>query len=61
MPLKIWYGKKKQQNAYKQLLEYMDKRGAKKGYLLTFDFRKKKEIKQEWVQVNKKSILDVQV
>jgi len=59
--LKIWRGEKKQQNAYKQLLEYMDKRAAKKGYLLTFDFRKKKEIKQEWIQVDKKSILRVQV
>ena len=59
--LKIWRGIKRQQNAYKQLLEYMDKRGADKGYLLTFDFRKKKEIKQEWVQMGKKAVLDIQV
>jgi len=59
--LKIWRGEKHQQKAYKQLLEYMDKRGAKAGYLLTFDSRKKKEIKQEWILVEGKDILEIQV
>ena len=59
--LKIWRGEKRQQNAYGQLTDYVKKRGAKKGYLLTFDFRKKKEIKQEWIEVHQTWILEVQV
>ena len=29
----------------------MDKRGLNEGYLLTFDFRQKKDPKQEWIDV----------
>ena len=37
--LKIWRGEAYQTRSYKQLTDYMNKRGAEKGYLLTFDFR----------------------
>jgi len=37
--LKIWRGEAYQARSYKQLTDYMNKRGAEKGYLLTFDFR----------------------
>ena len=59
--LKVWRGQKYQENAYQQLTDYMDNRGAEKGYLLTFDFRKSKEEKQEWLQVDGKTILEVQI
>ena len=59
--LKIWKGQKYQADAYEQLTTYMSKRGEEKGYLLTFDFRQKKEIKQEWIKAHGKSILEVQV
>ena len=59
--LKIWRGEKRQQEAYRQLTDYVKKRFAGKGYLLTFDFRKKKEIKQEWIEVHNILILEVQV
>jgi len=59
--LKIWRGAKYQEKAHQQLLDYMAKQGVTKGYLLTFDFRQKKEIKQEWIQVDEKDILEVQV
>ena len=59
--LKIWRGKSYQQDAYLQLADYVKKRGATKGYLLTFDFRDKKEIKQEWISTHDISILEVQV
>ena len=49
--LKIWRGGKLHDKAFTQLLGYMEKRSLNKGYLLTFDFRKKKEPKQEWVDV----------
>ena len=59
--LKIWRGEKRQQDAYQQLTDYVKKRDAQKGYLLTFDFRKKKEVKQEWVEIHQTRILKVQV
>jgi len=59
--LKIWRGEKRQQDAYQQLTDYVKKRDAGKGYLLTFDFRKKKEVKQEWIEVHETSVLEVQV
>jgi len=49
--LKIWRGDKRHQDAFTQLLGYMDKRGLDEGYLLTFDFRQKKDPKQEWIDV----------
>ena len=52
---------KYQADAYEQLTTYMSERGEEKGYLLTFDFRQKKEIKQEWIKAHGKSILEVQV
>ncbi|MDR2713900.1 MAG: AAA-like domain-containing protein [Clostridiales bacterium] len=38
--IKIWRGGSKHQEAYEQLLGYMDSKNARVGYLLTFDFRK---------------------
>jgi len=49
--LKIWRGEKRHEHAFKQLLGYMDKMSFNEGYLLTFDFRQKKEQKQEWTSV----------
>ena len=58
--LKIWRGPKRHEDAYKQLLGYMDKMSLDEGYLLTFDFRKKKIQQQEWVEVEgDRKIFDV--
>jgi len=59
--LKIWKGPKLHEDGQKQLLGYMEKRGVDKGYLLTFDFRQKREQKHEWMEVDGKSLLVVQV
>ena len=59
--LKIWKGPKLHTDGQKQLLGYMDKRGVDKGYLLTFDFRKKREQKHMWIEIAGKSLLEVQV
>ena len=59
--LKVWKGPSQQEKAYNQLTDYMTHRGADKGYLLTFDFRKTKEEKQEWLQIDGVDILEVQV
>ncbi len=57
--LKIWYGDKKHELAYKQLADYLSIQGMNTGYLLTFDFRESKEMKHEWIEFEDKKILDV--
>lgn len=57
--LKRWYGTKKQEDAYEQLSGYLNSMNAAEGYLLTFDFRKQKQEKIEWILYKNKRILDV--
>jgi len=59
--LKVWKGQKLHEDGKKQLLGYMEQRRVDKGYLLTFDFRQKRQQKQEWTKVFGKDILLVQV
>ena len=59
--LKLWRGQKLHEEAYDQLNKYLDARSAKAGYLLTFDFRKKKEPRTEWIEYEGKRIFDVVV
>lgn len=57
--LKLWYGENYLQKAYSQLWEYLHRNNAKKGYLITFDFRESKQPKFEWIEFEGKRILDV--
>jgi len=59
--VKLWHGGKKHDEAYSQLYDYLEKKGASEGYLLTFDFRKEKNRghRAEWVEYNGKKIFDV--
>lgn len=59
--LKIWHGKKKEQEAYEQLVDYMESRGCGRGYLVNFCFLKKKEYKAEWMEWEGKEIFEVNV
>jgi len=59
--LKLWKGPKHHASGQKQLLGYLQKRRVDKGYLLTFDFRKKREQKHEWIEIDGKALLEVQV
>jgi len=60
--LKIWKGPKAHTQAQEQLLGYMDNLSLKEGYLLTFDFREKKERYQAWNKFeNSQRIFDVRV
>ena len=58
--LKLWKGEKAEEEAYEQLLGYMETKKANKGYLLIFDFRtkKNKQRKTEWVDVDGKNIFE---
>jgi hypothetical protein len=60
--LKVWRGTQKHDDAYEQLAGYLNSKGAKTGYLLTFDFRKTitRIPKNEWVEIeNGLRIFDV--
>jgi hypothetical protein len=59
--LKIWHGESEHQDAYRQLLGYMESKNAKTGYLLTFDFRKgkNKQLREEWKDFINAKIFDV--
>ena len=63
LELKLWKGEKAHEEAYEQLLGYMESKKAKTGYLMTFDFRKEKnkERKTEWAEFDDKKIFDVMI
>jgi hypothetical protein len=46
--LKIWHGDKLHQQAYEQLLGYLDSRNQSIGYLVTFSFNADKEYTSSW-------------
>ena len=60
--LKIWKGDAYNQEGIDQLLGYMDKFSEEKGYLLTFDFRKKPVPQSpEWTRHSKGEVFEVRV
>ena len=62
LELKIWKGRLYNEKGVEQLLGYMDKFNENKGYLLTFDFRKKPEIIDPyWRNEDGKEVFEVRV
>ncbi len=61
LEIKLWYGERRHEEAYKQLAGYLKTKNLTSGYLLTFDFRKNGEKVQraEWVDWEGKRIFDV--
>ncbi len=57
--LKIWRGQEYHQAGLKQLSDYLDIYSLKKGYLLIYDFRQKKEYTQETIIYEDKEIYTV--
>ncbi len=58
--LKLWKGEQKHEKAHEQLIEYLNSKNKSEGYLLTFDFRKRRAKKPsaKWVRKGKKKFLD---
>jgi hypothetical protein len=58
--LKIWHGEQKHEKAHEQLIKYLNSKNKSEGYLLTFDFRKRrvKKPSAKWVRKGKKKFLD---
>jgi len=62
LELKIWRGQLYNDKGMKQLLGYMDKLNEDKGYLVTFDFRKKPEkLEPQWTSHDEKKVFEVRV
>jgi len=59
--LKRWYGPRAHQEGLGQLSDYLDTCTLKEGYLLIYDFRKKKEYRQEEILFRDKRIFAVWV
>ncbi|MGL5353970.1 MAG: AAA-like domain-containing protein [Clostridium sp.] len=57
--LKIWRGQKYNEEGIIQLCDYLDIHGLDKGYLLIFNFNKKKEFKEERLEIKGKDIFEV--
>ena len=59
--LKIWQGEKFIKKGLDQLIDYLDKYSLTKGYLLIFDFNKKKQYKHENIKIKDKEIFAIYV
>jgi len=60
--LKIWRGEKYEEQGRDQLASYLTTRGSAEGYLVTFDFSKKrKETEPHWTEIMGKRIYEVTI
>ena len=56
--MKIWHGEEYNQRGEIQLTDYLEAFHLEKGYLLSFNFNKKKEIGVKEIQIGNKSIIE---
>ena len=56
--LKIWYGERYNADGEKQISEYLDYFGLTTGYMLSFNFNKKKEVGVKRVEVGDKVLFE---
>ncbi len=59
--LKIWHGSEYNERGEKQLSDYLDYYHKDKGYLLSFNFNKKKEIGVKELKIGEKTIIEAVV
>lgn len=59
--LKIWHGREYNERGEEQLAEYLDYYHIKKGYMLSFNFNKKKEVGVKEVRAGAKVIVEAVV
>lgn len=56
--LKVWRGRAYHEQGEKQLSDYLDYLHLKKGYMLTYNFNKKKEIGVQEIQIGEKLLIE---
>lgn len=59
--MKIWRGNEYNERGERQLIDYLDYYHQKKGYMLSFNFNKKKEIGVKEINVGGKTIVEAMV
>ncbi len=59
--LKIWHGITYNEGGEKQVLEYLDYYHLKKGYMLSFNFNKKKEIGVKQIRIGERLLIEAVV
>ena len=59
--LKIWHGDEYNERGEKQLIQYLDDYHLKRGYLLSFNFNKKKKVGLQEIHFADKTIVEVVV
>lgn len=59
--LKIWREEKYHKKGIKQLCDYLEKQNQSKGYLVIFNYKTKKQWKQDRIKINDKEIFAVWV
>ena len=59
--LKIWHGKSYNERGEEQLIQYLDYYHKNKGYMLSFNFNKSKQIGVKRVQLGEKLLIEAVV
>ena len=59
--LKIWHGEEYNERGEQQLTDYLDYYHKDKGYMLSFNFNKKKEIGVKEIHIGDKTIVEAVV
>lgn len=59
--MKIWHGDEYNERGERQLAEYLDYYHQKKGYMLSFNFNKKKETGIKTIAIDDKVIVEAVV
>ena len=61
LEMKLWHGEEYNVRGEKQLLEYLDYYHIQKGYMLSFNFNKNKQIGVKTIRVEGKTIVEAVV
>ena len=56
--LKIWHGNEYNERGEKQLLEYLEYYHADKGYMISFNFNKKKNVGMKTIEIGDKKLIE---
>ena len=59
--MKIWHGNEYNERGERQLAEYLEYFHLKKGYMLSFNFNKKKEVGMKTIMLGDKAIVEAVV
>ena len=59
--LKIWHGNAYNERGERQLLDYLDAYHLEKGYMLSFNFNRKKEVGVREIRIGEKVLVEAVV